>query len=204
MALRKNDAPAPVPMPSVSSGVGTPAANTAPSTPAPVTAPPALTRDLAAMRARLAGGQNGGVNSPEGAEKITEKLIEPRTQETPDGGAEPIPATSVAGEPSPGTDTTSSALTRGQKAAATRAKNKAASTSAAGDAAVVSTSLAGVQHASAGDPYSDIITLHREAIKVQERIAIALETIARALEDKPEGFSLFERLVIAFENRGRA
>ena len=78
------------PAPAASSGPAAAAANFALST--PTAAPAAQARDLAAMRARLAGGQLGGVNSPEGAEKITEELVAPRTQPTADGGAEPIPA----------------------------------------------------------------------------------------------------------------
>jgi hypothetical protein len=60
----------------------------------------------------LAGGQNGGVNSPEGAEKITEALVEPRTYIL-DGQTVEIPretspsaaAAAPAESPSPASDT---------------------------------------------------------------------------------------------------
>ncbi len=105
-------------------------------------APPAAggTRDLAAMRAKLASRQSGGVNPPEAAASQTEALFEPRTKEAPDGTAVPLddaPATSAGPAASAGTTATETgsvasapepggpALTRGQKAAATRAANKA-------------------------------------------------------------------------------
>jgi hypothetical protein len=80
------------------------------------------------MRAKLASRQSGGVNPPEAAASQTEALFEPRTKEAPDGTAVPLvdaepviaPSESVSA-PAPEL----AVLTRGQKAAATRAKNKA-------------------------------------------------------------------------------
>ena len=200
MALKK---PSAIPVPDGAS-LPAPAASTptpAPPSPgvssAPVaaslapTVPPAQARDLAALRERLAGGQNGGVNSPEGAEKLTPALLEPRTQEV-DGVTQPIAQPAESSAAPAASDTAGTGLTRGQKAAATRAAKKAAASSATTtqEAGAPAPAVTGAATAAASsDPTLD-------------RIVTALETIAHALEDKPEGFSLFERLVIAVENRG--
>lgn len=126
--------------PSVASGSSSPADASAPTT---THTPATQTRDLGALRARLAGGLAGGVNPPEGAAKMTEALTEPRTVETPDGGAAPAPgfvetkAGTVVRAPTPADAPSAAAaaapageLTRGQKAAATRAANKAAKAAA--------------------------------------------------------------------------
>lgn len=126
---------------------------TAPTTPAPASQaapvqttqiPPAAggTRDLSALRAKLAGGF---VNPPEAGDAINEDTLAPRTVETPDGGAQAAPGWVEAknglvvkapvdtAEPGPSASTPASTaeLTRGQKAAATRAANKAAAQSTA-------------------------------------------------------------------------
>jgi hypothetical protein len=122
------------------------------------------------MRARLAGGQTGGVNSPEGVEKITEALVAPRTQETASGGAEPIPAAPSA-DPAPAAANPDSTLTRGQKAAQTRAKNRASAAST--PAAQTPVSAAGIT-----DPVADAAPLSCLPVSDLTRIADALERIA--------------------------
>ncbi len=92
-------APSPA-APSEASGSSSPvAASAATTTPTPASleagtsipgAGAGARRDLAALRAQLAGS-NGGVNPPEAAAAVTDGLLEPCTRETPDGGAEPLP-----------------------------------------------------------------------------------------------------------------
>lgn len=144
------------------------------------------------MRARLAGGQNGGVNSPEGAAKMTEAhCLAPRTQETADGGAEPIPAPpDVSSSTSAGTSVVSAEPAKRHRR--TKAEMGAARTSAA------STTPPLVSAPSAEAPAPATATGDSLA-----RIADALERLASAFDDKPEGFSLFERLVITLENATR-
>lgn len=132
------------------------AASSAPSAPAVVQTtqiPPAAggLRDLSSLRAKLAGGF---VNPPEAPEAVNEGTLDARTVETPDGGAQAAPGwveaknglvvrapvESANTQPSePGSAAAPPAeLTRGQKAAATRAANKKAaqpSTDAPADAA---------------------------------------------------------------------
>jgi hypothetical protein len=153
---------------------------------------------------------NGGVNPPEAAQALTNDAVEPRTVETPDGGAQPAPgwveskagtvvrATTPAPESGAGVPATPSpassteGLTRGQKAALTRAANKAkASSGPSGDAPAAAAESSGT--APAGDLALGL------AVGTLERIATALEKIAGALEDKPQGFSLLERIAISLE-----
>lgn len=145
-----------------SPAVGTPASST--------TAAPA--RSLVEMRARLAG-RNGGVNPPEAT--IREDSLDVKTRETPDGGAEPlVTAAATSDAPAPSTGTTAAeivpvvALSRGQKAAVTRAANKAAAQSVTAGA-VVSTE-ASAQPSTMGDAL--------------ERIATALELFVELLRVK--------------------
>lgn len=109
-----------------------------------------VSRNLSSLRAKLAGGGNTGVNPPEAAAALTDDATKPRTVETPDGGAQPAPgwvegkggnvvrAPETAGsvtQNSPATEASAPAsgeLTRGQKAALTRAKNKADAAAATG------------------------------------------------------------------------
>lgn len=175
MGLKDNYAklagqPTPASPPPVSAPV---AASAAPA-PAPVqttVAPPAAggMRDLAAMRAKLAQRQTGGVNPPEAAAAVQPALFEPKTQETADGGAEPIPspdATPSAPETAP--PAPAPELTRGQKAAATRAAKKAAA--GAGAAAPVEASATP--------------SIDHQAVAL-ERIAIALEKLVAWTERNP-------------------
>lgn len=188
MALRNPGAGPTVSVPAAAAGgaPSTPASapNGAPSTPPPAsTTPPAQARDLAAMRARLAGGQNGGVNSPEGATKIVESLVAPRTQETPDGRAEPISADTTAAPiatPSASPEVTAKRKRRTQaEMAAARAAKKAASTPQttpeAGPPAPAAAS-----EASAGAGFDPTFPDNRYL----ERIATALEEIAKTLRER--------------------
>lgn len=88
-------------------------------------------RNLSALRTQLAG--TGGVNPPEAT--IAANVLEPQTRETADGGAEPI-----ASSQTPAAGTTGPALTKGQRAAATRAANKAAASAASAAPATPTTS----------------------------------------------------------------
>lgn len=110
---------------------------TAPA-PAPTAGGDAPVRDLASMRAKLAQRQTGGTMNPaEAVASVTPELLEPRTQETPSGTAEPAPGWTEnknglvvrdASAPAAALEAPASAtpeLTRGQKAAATRAANRA-------------------------------------------------------------------------------
>ncbi len=145
------------------------------------------------MRAKLAQRQTGGTNPPESVAAVVPALLEPRTQETPSGGAEPLPgfvevkpglvvrqelsttAASTVTAPSeqPGV---AAVLSRGQKAAATRAANRAGASSGAAEPAGASAQplveqlfrLAGTQE---------------ENHAVLVRIATALEELV-ALVDK--------------------
>ncbi len=76
-------APAPTP-------TGAPAAFAAPVSSAP-TNPAGANRDIAALRARLAGGSLGGVNPPEAATALPADALEARTVPTADGGAQAAP-----------------------------------------------------------------------------------------------------------------
>lgn len=114
---------------------GPPAQTVAPAAPPAV---PGAKRDIAALRAKLAGGSNGGVNPPEAAAALTDDALEPRTVETQDGGAAAAPgwveaknglvvrAPTTPEETPAASVAPTGELTRGQKAAATRAANKAA------------------------------------------------------------------------------
>lgn len=121
--------------------VGSQAAQPAPVQTTQIPASAGGGRDLSALRAKLAGG-NTGVNPPEAVAALTQDHVEPRTVETPDGGATAAPGWvegkngNVVRAPTP-EDASSAAvaaapaetLTRGQKAAATRAANKAKASS---------------------------------------------------------------------------
>lgn len=175
-------------------------ATPAASAPAPVqttVAPPGVggSRDLAAMRAKLAQRQTGGVNPPEAVAAVTPALLEPRTQETPDGGAEPLPSAADPGAATPGSASPAPAtpvspsgsepsaapeLTRGQKAAATRAAKKAAAQ------AETPTASAG-----AAPSVGESATLSRIADALE---ALVLMEVIRSSVDKPgELESIMER-----------
>ena len=145
-----------------------PPASSAPPTPAPA----AQARDLAAMRARLVGGQLGGVNSPEGAEKITEALVAPRTITTANGGAEPIPAAEPAQQTEPVSAPKRTRRTKAEMEAA-RAAASAASTPEAPEASVESSaSSAPATHAPAAgstDPVVALLTEIRDLVVAIER-----------------------------------
>lgn len=147
-AAYKNGGTAPSAAPATTPASAAPspavAAPPAASTAAPVASASAGTtpaRDLSALRAKLAGGF---VNPPETGEAVNEDTLAPRTVETPDGGAQAAPgwveaknglvvrAPADTAEPVPSASTSASTaeLSRGQKAAATRAANKAKASSA--------------------------------------------------------------------------
>jgi hypothetical protein len=146
-------------------------------------------RNLSSLRAKLAGGGNTGVNPPEAAAALTDDATKPRTVETPDGGAQPAPgwvegrggnvvrapdasALGVAGSTQP-----SGELTRGQKAALTRAKNKAAAQAAAGGAQPSTAVPAAAAEPSAGVPLSDRVYLRGYATE-----ALIAEILRRVTE----------------------
>lgn len=186
---------APVPAaPSSSPAAATPATTTpSPASPTPPT--PGAGRDLAAVRARLAQRQSPGVNPPEAA--IPPTAFDRTTAEAPDGSLVLLPnhqevlkaaakTAAVQGSAPPASDAGS--LTRGQKAAATRAANKA-------KAAVAPTPPEPTPSTSPGaDPEFERVTsaafaeaeghaiLNQATQTVPERIASALERIAAALE----------------------
>jgi hypothetical protein len=163
------------------SPVVAPAATAASSAkPAPVQTtqiPPAAggTRNLSALRAALAAGF---VNPPEAGEAVNEDTLAPRTVETEDGGAKAAPGymemkgglvvkAPDTAQPAEAAEAPSTApqgeLSRGQKAAATRAANKA-------KAAQPST----VAPAAAADPSAAVIADDSSSLA---RIATALEGI---------------------------
>lgn len=147
-AKNGGNAPAPTPV-----AAPTVAAAVAPAVVQTTQLPPTAggKRDIAALRAKLASGSLGGVNPPEAPAAITEDHAEPRTVETPEGGATPAPGWVetkpglVVRAPAPEVSTVESEpstpaspaaeLSRGQKAAATRAANKAAKAQPAESAA---------------------------------------------------------------------
>jgi hypothetical protein len=133
---------------------------------------------LEALRAKLAGGF---VNPPEAPNAINEDTLAPRTVETPDGGAKPAPGwveaknglvvRAPSPEAAPTTDAPSATeLTRGQKAAATRAANKAAK--------AVQLPLPCTDAPATADESSEIAP----TADPLTRIAAALESIARTFE----------------------
>lgn len=113
------------------------ASSSSPAAASPATgSPDPAVRDLAAVRARLAQRQSPGVNPPES--KVPETAFDRTTAEAPDGSLVLLPnhqdvlkaAAKVASSSAPLTPAaTGGELTRGQKAAATRAANKAAKAS---------------------------------------------------------------------------
>lgn len=117
--------------------------------------PSSNARDLAALRARLA--RNGGVNPPEA--EIPNDALDRTTRETPDGGAEPLPAPAPAegaGTAIPQEQPVVS-LSRGQKAAATRAANKVAAASVAPSKESATESVAPVAPPREGATTSDTV-----------------------------------------------
>lgn len=88
MGLRNREsAPAAAPTTPAPASASLPAAAPVPAPSATGAHPAAMT--LPELRAKLAGGLTGGTNPPEAS--LPDALIEPRTRETPDGGAEPGP-----------------------------------------------------------------------------------------------------------------
>lgn len=113
------------------------------------TSTPSAKRDLVALRARLSGGTNGGVNPPEATEAVKEDMLEPNTKETPDGGAEPLPnhpdfakaAATASTGPSDSTNASTAAPKRKRR---TKAEMEAARAAAAASATTPTIQAAGL------------------------------------------------------------
>jgi len=132
MPLRYNN-PAPAPAPA--GGIASSA--TGYQAPAPV-------RDLSQLRTQLAG--SGGVNPPES--KVPETALEPRTEETPTGGAQPIQTGDKPVQPLPDTPTTR----RTRRTPAQMAEARAQAASAASATQSTATTSPPVTGAATGSP----------------------------------------------------
>lgn len=141
--------------PSLASASSSPvAASDPPTTPISATA----RRDLGALRQRLAGGVNGGVNPPEASSAVADDMLEPNTRETPDGGAEPLPnhpdaakavaSAAPAAAPAPTSSPSTDSATATKRKRRTKAEMEAARAAAAAGAAT--TAAAATASPSAG------------------------------------------------------
>ena len=125
-------------------------------------------RNLGALRQQLAG--TGGVNPPES--KVPETALEPRTQETADGGAEPLssPQTSPAGTIAPLPDTPTTKRTRRTPAqmaearAATEAAKASLALRAGQSSAAPSSAGSGAPAPSAGGSANSLASFHTEEL----------------------------------------
>lgn len=116
------------------------------------------TRDLSALRARLAGGGLGGVNPPEAPAALTDTALDPKTEEV-GGVLQPIGAPADSAAPAP------DALPDGKakRTRRTRAQIEA-------DNAELARQTAGLGVAPAAEESALLVVL--------DRIATALETLA--------------------------
>jgi hypothetical protein len=89
------------------------AATTAPAEPTPE-------RDLAALRAKLASGQTGGVNPPEAKDRMTDDIVAPQPSSTGSAPTAPIAAPSAPAPDAASAEPTSAK--RGRKPAAVPAE----------------------------------------------------------------------------------
>jgi|SRR5688572_8686765 len=156
----------------------------------PTSSTPSAKRDLVALRARLSGGTNGGVNPPEAPAAVTEDLLEPNTRETPEGGAEMLPnhPDFEKGKPA-ATAPTAEGSAPAKRKRRTKAEMEAArAAEAAAATAPTETPPASVESAppsgsepAAGTQPSDYGYVGREEL---DRIATALERIVNVLETR--------------------